>query len=109
MLKRTRKPDVRSTQSIRQVPAIPDRKAVASDNDRLSPRRAEDIQLAQLWLRIGAPIADVMTMLEVRHRFDLSPSNCRAYAVEILWTAQGLSRPESDHISNPKESPYAAA
>jgi hypothetical protein len=47
----------------------------------------------------------MLTMLEACHRFDLSPADCRAYAVEILWAAQLRSRPEPDLSPNPKESP----
>ena len=36
-------------------------------------RRLADIASARLWLAEGAPIADVLTMLEVRRRFELSP------------------------------------
>ena len=109
MLKRNLKPDVRCKESIRQVHGIPDRKAVASGNDHQSLRYAEDIQAAKEWLACRAPIGDVLTMLEVRHRFDLSASDCRAYAVEILWAAQGSSLPKAARTTNPKESPYAAA
>lgn len=47
-----------------------------------------DIASAKLWLAQGSPIADVLTMLEVRHRFELSAADCRAYAIEILWAVQ---------------------
>lgn len=76
---------------------------------RHSPDLVEDIRLARLWLACGTPIADVMTMLEVRHRFELSPDDCRAYAIEILWAAQSESRTEANRKSTPKELPYAAA
>lgn len=74
-----------------------------------SLRAAEDIRSARLWLADGIPIGDVLTMLEAEHRFELSPADCRAYAVQILWSAQALSWLETDRIPNPKESPYAAA
>lgn len=48
-------------------------------------------------------------MLEVRHRFDLSPNLARTYAVEILWDVQ---HPEDSFINRPtttKEIHYAAA
>lgn len=109
MLKRNRRPDVRSNESIRHVHGIPDRKAVASGKDRQSLRYVEDIRAAKDWLACGAPIGDVLTMLEVRHRFDLPASDCRAYAVEIIWAAQGLFEPKTARTTHPKESPYAAA
>ena len=109
MLKSARKAGVRESQSIRLVRGSADLKAVRSGSDRTSLRPAEDIRSAQLWLSNGAPIADVLTMLEARHRFELTPADCRAHAVEILWAARDLSRRDDDSIPNPKESPYAAA
>ena len=49
--------------------------------------RAKDIALARLWLAHAVPLADVLTMLEVRHRFELTPDKARAYAVTILAAA----------------------
>lgn len=73
-------------------------------------RRLVDIASARLWLAEGAPIADVLTMLEVRHWSGRSTTDCRAYAVEILWTA----KQQFDAIKNqrnpaPKEIKYAVA
>jgi hypothetical protein len=68
-----------------------------------------DIASARLWLAEGAPIADVLTMLESRHRFDLSSADCRAYAIEIVWAVQQLSLNDSEPIPNPKESAHAIA
>jgi hypothetical protein len=109
MLKDTRKGKVRRLPSIRHGQGKPATKAVSSGRNCDSLRRGEDIRTAQDWLASGAPIADVLTVLEVRHRFDLSASDCRAYAVEILRAAQGLSEPKAARTTNPKESPYAAA
>lgn len=75
----------------------------------MGARRLADIASANLWLTEGAPIADVLTMLEVRHRFELSSADCKAYA-EILWAAQ-----QQIHTTKPalkphrKESCHAAA
>ena len=85
------------------------RKAAWSGNDRQSLHFAEDIGLAQQWLADDAPVADVITMLEARHRFELSPTHCRALAVEILWAAQGRSQRNTDLNPKLKESSYAAA
>jgi pilus assembly protein CpaF len=58
----------------------------------------------------GAPVADVLTMLEVRHRFDLSLADCRAYAVEILLAAQQeIDACNPRPIPTTKETRYAAA
>ena len=69
-----------------------------------------DLGLACLWLAEGAPIGDVLTMLESRHRFELSSDACRAYAVEILWAAERHVRAfEDPPNTTPKEHEYAAA
>ena len=51
-------------------------------------RRLADTASARLWLADGFPLADVLTMLEVRRRFELAPDVARAYAVEILSAAR---------------------
>lgn len=109
MLKDLRKANGRRRPSVRHGQGKPATKAVTSGKNYDSLGRGEDIRAAKDWLACGSPIADVLTMLEVRHRFDLSASDCRAYAVEILWAAQGSSQPKAAHTTNPKESPYAAA
>jgi len=78
-------------------------------NPRIAGRRADTV-LANVWLAEGAPIADVLTMLEFRHRFELSAADCRAYAVEILWAAQQQMEALEDHPKpTPKETTYALA
>lgn len=73
-------------------------------------RRLVDTASARLWLNDGAPVADVLTMLEVRHRFELSPANARAYAIEVLWAVQRQIDGDSIHSIPPaKETRYAAA
>ena len=73
-------------------------------------RRVVDMASSRLWLDDGAPIADVLTMLEVRHRFELSPAASRAYAVEILFVVQHENDGHSIHSIPPaKETQYAAA
>ena len=57
-------------------------------DDPSSVKRLVDTASACLWLSEGAPIADVLTVLEVRHRFHLSSADCQVYATEILWAAQ---------------------
>lgn len=74
-----------------------------------SLRLAKDIRLAQDWLANHAPFADVITVVEVRHRFELRPAECRAYAIEIVRVAQSLSKSESEPKSNLKEFHHAAA
>jgi hypothetical protein len=69
-----------------------------------------DLASACLWLAEGFPIADILTMLECGHRFDLSPAQCRAHAVEILWAAKNETDPLDEHpIPTQKERQYAAA
>jgi hypothetical protein len=45
---------------------------------------------ARLWLLEGAPIDDVLTMLESRRRFELPVALCSARAREIAATAQRM-------------------
>ncbi len=52
--------------------------------------RTVDIASARLWLADGIPIDDVITMLEVRRRFELSAALCSARAREIAATAQRM-------------------
>jgi hypothetical protein len=69
-----------------------------------------DIASARHWLADGFPISDVLTMLEIRYRFDLSSDLCRAYAIEILWAAQGEFRSKNTvPIANQKETRHAVA
>ena len=76
----------------------------------MGARRLADIDSAKLWLADGAPITDVLTMLETRHRFELSSAECRAYAVEIFWAAQQQMDALEDHPKpTPKETKYALA
>ena len=56
--------------------------------NRACNRRRLDIASARQWLAEGAPISDVLTMLEVRHRFELPSADGRAYAIGILRAAQ---------------------
>ena len=53
-------------------------------------RRAKDIASARFWLAYGAPLADVITMLEVRRRFEIPAALCSARAREIAATAQRM-------------------
>ncbi len=109
MLNPTRNPGARGGCSIRLVRSFAGHKPELSDSGRESPSRAKDIQIAQEWLTVGAPIADVITVLEVRHRFDFPPARCRAYAIEIVSIAQTLPRPKAGRNPQSKESTNAAA
>lgn len=69
-----------------------------------------DLGLACLWLAEGAAIGDVLTLLESRHRFELSSAACHAYAIEILCTAERHVQAIEDHPNTAvKEHEYAAA
>ena len=73
-------------------------------------RRLVDIASARLWLGEGAPIADVLTMLEVRHWSGRSTTDCRAYAIEFLWAGRQKFDASKDHRNPaPKETKYAVA
>jgi hypothetical protein len=53
-------------------------------------QRTVYVASARLWLADGIPIDDVITMLEVRRRFDLPAALCSARAREIAATAQRM-------------------
>jgi len=53
-------------------------------------QRTVDVASACLWLAEGIPIDDVITMLEVRRRFEIPAALCSARAREITATAQRM-------------------
>jgi hypothetical protein len=53
-------------------------------------QRTVDMASASLWLLEGAPIDDVITMLESRRRFEIPSAPCSARAREIAATAQRM-------------------
>lgn len=53
-------------------------------------QRTVDVASARLWLLEGAPIDDVISMLEVRRRYELPDALCSARAREIAATAQRM-------------------
>lgn len=53
-------------------------------------QRTVDVASARLWLGQGIPIDDVITMLEVRRRFEIPAALCKARAREIAATAQRM-------------------
>lgn len=63
---------------------------------RAIARRIVDTASARLWLAEGFPSGDVVTMLEARHRFELSASGCRAHAIEVLLTVRQAMLAESE-------------
>jgi len=73
-------------------------------------RRTADTDSARLWLSEGVPIADVLTMLEVRRRFESFPQDCRTYAVEILTAARAeIHNVNQSQIAHRKEPANAVA
>jgi hypothetical protein len=62
--------------------------------DKVDPRyyaqRTVDVASARLWIADGTPIENVITLLEVRRRFELSPALNAARAREIAATAQRM-------------------
>lgn len=73
-------------------------------------RQISDTALALLWLAERSPIADVLTMLEVRRRFEFSPHGARAYAVEILSAAKAqINLANQPRIAHRKELDNAIA
>jgi hypothetical protein len=53
-------------------------------------QRTVDMASARLWLLEGAPIDDVITMLEMRRRFEVPAALCSARAREIATTANRM-------------------
>jgi hypothetical protein len=53
-------------------------------------QRTVDVASAWLWLRDGLPIADIVTMLQVRRRFEVPDKLCSARAHEIAFTAERM-------------------
>jgi hypothetical protein len=67
---------------------------VVRRSDKADPvyyaQRTVDVASACLWLGSGIPIDGVITMLEVRRRFEIPPALCSARAREIAATAQRM-------------------
>jgi hypothetical protein len=65
-----------------------------SRSDKSNPayyaERTVDVASAWLWLKDGLPMADVVTMLQVRRRFQIPDKLCTARAHEIAFTAQRM-------------------
>jgi hypothetical protein len=73
-------------------------------------RQLADTASACIWLADGFPFADILTMLEVRRRFELSPDVAHAYAVEILSAVRAeIHLANQPLITHRKESFHAAA
>ena len=53
-------------------------------------QRTVDVASAWIWLQEGFPIADVITMLHIRRRFQISDKLCSARAHEIAFTAKRM-------------------
>ena len=65
-----------------------------------------DTASVRQWLAEGLSIADVLTMLEVRRRFEFSAHDCRIYAVEILVAVtteiRATTQPRMTHRKEPR-------
>jgi hypothetical protein len=70
------------------------RKLASHRADKPNPlyyaRRTVDVASARIWLIEGIPIDDVVTLLEVRRRFEIPVALCRTRAREIAQTAQSM-------------------
>ena len=53
-------------------------------------QRTVDVASAWLWLKDGIPMGDIITMLQVRRRFQIPDKLCSARAHEIAFTAQRM-------------------
>ena len=69
-------------------------------------RLIADTASVRQWLAEGLSIADVLTMLEVRRRFEFSVHDCRIYAVEILLAVtteiRTTTQPRITHRKEPQ-------
>ena len=73
-------------------------------------RLIADTASVRQWLTEGVSIADALTMLEVRRRFEFSAHDCRTYAVEILSTVRAeIPTTSQPRISHRKEFRNAVA
>jgi hypothetical protein len=70
------------------------RKLASRRSDKPNPlyyaQQTVDVASARLWLIEGISIDDVVTLLEVRRRFEIPVAVCRARAREIAQTAQRM-------------------
>ena len=70
------------------------RKLASRRADKPNPlyyaQRTVDLASARLWLIEGVPMEDVITMLQVRRRFEIPAALCGARAREIAQTAQRM-------------------
>ena len=83
------------------------RRARQLRNESASHRRLiADAASVRQWLAEGVSIADVLTMLEVRRRFEFSAHDCRIYAVEILLAVtteiRTTTQPRITHRKEPR-------
>ena len=83
------------------------RRARPLRNESASHRRLiADTASVRQWLAEGVSIADVLTMLEVRRRFEFSAHDCRIYAVEILLAVtteiRTTAQPRITHRKEPR-------
>ena len=69
-------------------------------------RLIADTASVRHWLGEGVSFADVLTMLEVRRRFEFSAHDCRIYAVEILLAVttqiRTATQPQVNHRKEPR-------
>ena len=69
-------------------------------------RLIADTASVRQWLAEDVSFADVLTMLEVRRRFDFSAHDCRIYAVEILLAVtteiRTTTQPRITHRKEPR-------
>jgi hypothetical protein len=61
-------------------------------------QRTVDVASAWLWLWDGVPVSDVVTMLQVRRRFQIPDKLCSARAHEIAFTAQRMITRKKDRL-----------
>ena len=79
----------RGTDPVKLTRTLAERRA-DKPNPVYYAQRTVDVASAWLWLRDGVPMGDVVTMLQVRRRFQIPDKLCSARAHEIAFTARRM-------------------
>ena len=72
-------------------------------------RKIVDTASVRLWLAEEVPPSDAITMLECRRQVELSPCDCRTYAIEILLNVREAMRSEDGPLVSSRREPHHAA
>jgi hypothetical protein len=79
----------RGKDPVKLTRALAERRADKS-NPIYYAQRTVDVASAWLWLKDGVPMGDIVTMIQVRRRFQIPDKLCSARAHQIAFTAQRM-------------------